>query len=267
MPTSEKLQYRPEIDGLRAIAVLAVIFSHAGFKYFKGGFVGVDMFFVISGYLISSIIIEAKLTETFSLIQFYERRARRILPALFLVMFCCLPFAWFLMMPHQLVDFSKSLIAVVIFLSNFLFWKNGGYFDDEAAIKPLLHTWSLGVEEQFYLLFPLLLSFLWKLGIKKLFTMILITSILSLILSEWLYSNGHTTMNFFLAPSRAWELLIGSMIAFVSLEKPVHARLNQTINNICSLIGLLFIFIRYFSLAKKYPLPVLTHYSQRLELL
>jgi len=143
------MNYRAEIDGLRAIAVIPVILFHAGFEQFSGGFVGVDVFFVISGYLITTIILAEKEKGSFSLANFYERRARRILPALFLVMFACLPFAWFWLLPSDLKDFSQSLIAVVTFSSNILFWQETGYWGVENELKPLLHTWSLAVEEQY----------------------------------------------------------------------------------------------------------------------
>ena len=147
------MKYRAEIDGLRALAVFPVIFFHAGFELFNGGFVGVDVFFVISGYLITTILIEDIENKRFSIVYFYERRARRILPALFLVMLSCIPFAWFWLTPNDLKDFGESLIAVSTFSSNFLFWLESGYFEATAELKPLLHTWSLAVEEQYYIIF------------------------------------------------------------------------------------------------------------------
>ncbi len=140
------MNYRREIDGLRALAVIPVIFFHAGFQAFSGGFVGVDVFFVISGYLITSIILTEKSSGKFTLTKFYERRARRILPALFFIMLVCLPFSWLWLLPSNLNDFSKSLIVVPIFSSNFLFINQGGYFDTAIELKPLIHTWSLAVE-------------------------------------------------------------------------------------------------------------------------
>ena len=145
------MDYRSEIDGLRALAVLPVIFFHAGFEFFSGGFVGVDVFLVISGYLITTIIISEMSENKFSILKFYERRARRILPALFFVMLVSLPFAWFWLTPKDLQDFGQSLIATSTFSSNILFWLESGYFDTAAELKPLLHTWSLAVEEQYYL--------------------------------------------------------------------------------------------------------------------
>ena len=152
-PSHRGLAYRREIDGLRAVAVLPVILFHAGFGAFSGGFVGVDVFFVISGYLITSLIVAEKEAGTFSLIGFYERRARRILPALFLIMLACIPFAWIFLFPSDARQFAQSLVSVSTFSSNLLFSRQSGYFYPDSPNKPLLHTWSLSVEEQYYLLF------------------------------------------------------------------------------------------------------------------
>lgn len=208
------MNYRREIDGLRAVAVLPVILFHAGFSWFSGGFVGVDVFFVISGYLITSILLAEHEAGRFSIVGFYERRARRILPALVLVMACCVPLAWALMLPYQLKDFAQSLVAVATFSSNVLFWRQSGYFDTEAASKPLLHTWSLAVEEQYYLLFPLALALCWRLGRRALVGLLALVTLACLMLAEWGWWN-HPQANFFLTPTRAWELMIGSLIAFV----------------------------------------------------
>ena len=157
------MQYRAEIDGLRAVAIIPVILFHAGFPLFSGGFVGVDIFFVISGYLITTIILTEKEQGKFSLINFYERRARRILPALFFVMLVSLPFAWLWLIPSDMKDFSQSLIGVATFSSNILFWQETGYWGTANELKPLLHTWSLAVEEQYYIIFPLyLMLFPWQ---------------------------------------------------------------------------------------------------------
>lgn len=156
--------YRPEVDGLRSVAVLPVIFFHAGMPLFSGGFVGVDVFFVISGYLITLIISAGVQSGSFSIVDFYERRARRILPALFFVALVCIPFAVFILTPRDLDGFGKSLAAIVVFSSNVLFWREAGYFDTAAELKPMLHTWSLAVEEQFYIFFPLLLMLIWGRG-------------------------------------------------------------------------------------------------------
>ena len=149
--------YRKEIDGLRALAVIPVVFFHAGFESFSGGYIGVDIFLVISGYLITSIILKEQNEGTFSLLNFYERRARRILPALFIVIFFSSAMSYFLMTPSQLIDFAESVIASVLFISNFHFFQEAGYFSIASDLKPLLHTWSLAIEEQFYILYPLIL--------------------------------------------------------------------------------------------------------------
>ena len=201
------------MDGLRAIAVIPVILFHAGINFFEGGFVGVDIFFVISGYLITSLILSEKSKGEFKLSNFYERRARRILPALFAVMLFSIPFSYLLMMPNQLLDFSESILAVTFFSSNILFWTESNYFSAAAELKPLLHTWSLAVEEQFYILFPIFIILTWKIGKQNILRLILIFIVLSLLLSEWVYRFSPTA-NFFLAPTRAWELLIGSVAAF-----------------------------------------------------
>jgi peptidoglycan/LPS O-acetylase OafA/YrhL len=242
------LKYRPEIDGLRALAVVPVILFHAGYVLFSGGFVGVDVFFVISGYLITTILIEDMDNNRFSFLSFYERRARRILPALFFVMLVCIPFAWMWMLPIQLEDFSQSLLAVSIFASNILFWRESGYFDAIAEEKPLLHTWSLAVEEQYYVLFPIFLFLAWRFGKDRVFWLIVIFTAISLALSEFGWRN-HPIANFYLAPARAWELLAGSIAAFV-----VHKRGVQS-NNTLSLFGLAAIVFSIFAYDETIPFP------------
>lgn len=244
------MKYRPEIDGLRALAVVPVILFHAGFVLFSGGFVGVDVFFVISGYLITTILIEDIENNRFSIINFYERRARRILPALFFVMLLCIPIAWIWMIPSQMENFSQSLVAVSIFGSNILFWLTSGYFASAAEEKPLLHTWSLAVEEQYYVLFPLFLIFAWRFGRNKVFWMITILAALSLILSE-LGWRKDPDANFYLAPTRAWELFAGSIAAFLVQKHGVKS------NNIYSLIGLAAIFFAIFFYDEYTPFPSL----------
>lgn len=212
------MQYRREIDGLRAVAVLPVILFHAGFDVFGGGYVGVDVFFVISGYLITSILVAELEKGDFSIARFYERRARRILPALFVVMFACLPFAYMLMLPSQLRDFAQSVVAVVFFSSNVLFWLEDGYFAAAAELKPLLHTWSLAVEEQYYLLFPVFLLLAWRFGRQRVFWFLIAVAAVSFLLAEWGWRNAPSA-NFYLAPARAWELLAGSACAFLTVGR------------------------------------------------
>ncbi|USG61311.1 acyltransferase [Sneathiella marina] len=242
------MKYRAEIDGLRALAVIPVILFHAGFKLFSGGFVGVDVFFVISGYLITTILIDDIENNRFSIVNFYERRARRILPALFFVMLCCLPFAWMWMLPNQMKDFSKSLIAVSLFVSNIQFWRESGYFDTAAEEKPLLHTWSLAVEEQYYVLFPIFLFLAWKFGKKSVFWMIVAFAAISLVLSEWGWRN-YATANFYLAPTRVWELFAGSIAAFIVQSRGVRK------NNILSLLGLSAVVFSIFVFDESTPFP------------
>lgn len=213
------LNYRPEIDGLRAVAVVSVVLFHAGLPVFAGGFVGVDIFFVISGYLITGIIMAEVAEGRFSILRFYERRIRRIMPALMLVLLACLPFAWAWMRSDQLTDFSRSLVAVVFFASNILFWRDSGYFDTDTAEKPLLHTWSLAVEEQFYLFFPLIVLVLWRLAPRRLFPLTVAGLLVSLALSEWA-SRAMPDANFYLLPTRAWELLAGSLCAIWLAKGP-----------------------------------------------
>ena len=242
------MQYRAEIDGLRALAVLPVILFHAGFEWFSGGFVGVDVFFVISGYLITTIIISEMAEGKFSIVNFYERRARRILPALFFVMLVCIPFAWMWMLPNQMKDFSQSLVAVSLFASNILFWLESGYFEAAAEEKPLLHTWSLAVEEQYYVLFPIFLILAWRFGKNRVFWMIVVMAAISLLLSEWGWRNN-ATANFYLAPARAWELFAGSIAAFIVQKQGVQK------NNLLATLGLAAIIFSIFFYDETTPFP------------
>ena len=242
------LKYRAEIDGLRALAVVPVILFHAGFEIFSGGFVGVDVFFVISGYLITTILIEDIENNRFSLVNFYERRARRILPSLFFVMFACMPFAWLWMLPSQLKAFSQSIVAVSLFGSNILFDNESGYFDASVEEKPLLHTWSLAVEEQYYLVFPIFLFLAWRFGKNKVFYSIILLAAISLSLSELGWGNK-TIANFYLTPSRLWELFAGSITAFIIQKRGVRS------NNTMSLAGLAAILFAIFTYDKNTPFP------------
>lgn len=229
------MRYRPEIDGLRAVAVIPVILFHAGFHIFKGGFVGVDIFFVISGYLITSIILAELKAGHFSIVGFYERRARRILPALFVVMAACLPAAWLWLLPQDMKNFSQSLVAVTGFFSNAFFWRTSGYFDADAALKPLLHTWSLAVEEQYYLFFPVLLLLMWRLGQRTIVAFLSVALGASLGLAQW---GTHWTPDaaFYLLPMRGWELLVGSFVAF-HLSGDARPAPREPVNQAVSAIG------------------------------
>lgn len=244
------MKYRPEIDGLRALAVLPVILFHAGVQFFSGGFVGVDVFFVISGYLITSIILREKEAGTFSLASFYERRMRRILPALFFIMLCCLPFAWMLMMPAQLKSFAKSLYTVVFFASNIQFMDEVDYFADLSEDKPLLHTWSLAVEEQYYILFPLFIMMFWRFGKQRLMQLTTLGLVASLLLSEYGWRH-EPVFNFYLVITRAWEILFGALCGFYLLKREPKS------DQAYSLIGLGMLVLSIILYDKSTPFPSL----------
>ena len=228
--------------------MVPVILFHAGVALFPGGFVGVDVFFVISGYLITTILIDELEQGRYSIINFYERRARRILPALFFVMLATLPFAWAWMLPSQMKDFAQSLWAVSLFGSNVLFWKTSGYFAAAADEKPFLHTWSLAVEEQYYVLFPIFLFLAWRFGRNRVFWMVAILAGISLLMSEWGWRN-EPKANFFLFPTRAWELFAGSIAAFVIKSYGIRS------NQILSGVGLLAILYSIFFYTEATPFP------------
>ena len=218
-----KKNYRPEIDGLRAFAVLGVILYHAnitfsGIQPFKGGFIGVDIFFVISGYLITSIILnELTTTGSFSFKYFYERRIRRIIPVLLFVMISSIPFAWMYLMPENLIDYSYSQLSSLGFGSNFYFWDIGQkYGAMNGLLKPFLHTWSLSVEEQFYIFFPLTLLIVLKYCRKYLIQVLIFNFIFSLILAEWT-SRNYPSISFYFIHTRVWELMAGSILAYLEI--------------------------------------------------
>lgn len=242
------MKYRPEIDGLRSIAVMPVILFHGGLDLFSGGFVGVDVFFVISGYLITTIVLSELEDGRFSLLNFYSRRARRILPALFFVVACTFPFAWVLMLPTEFKDFAQSIAAVSIFSSNFLFWIESGYFAAAAELKPLLHTWSLAVEEQYYIFFPLLLMLFWRRNAKATTLLLFAIFLASLFISELLWRSAPDA-NFYLLPSRIWELMVGSFCAIFTLKR------GPQCSHPLSIIGLLLILVSIFVYDSETPFP------------
>ena len=248
------LSYRPEIDGLRTVAVMPVILFHAGIETFSGGFVGVDVFFVISGYLITAILAREIEAGDFSILRFYERRARRILPALFLVMLVSLPFAWMWMFPAAFKDFGQSLAATGLFVSNVLFWRESGYFDTAAELKPFLHTWSLAVEEQYYILFPPALWAVWRLtGRRGVVIGLVLVALASLAMAEWA-STRYRSAGFYLLPTRAWELLAGSLLA---LWLGRNAAPRGLLAQIGGLAGLALIVWAILFLDKSTPFPSL----------
>lgn len=217
------MKYRPEIDGLRAIAVLSVLVYHAKFvlasgTLVSGGFLGVDIFFVISGFLITKILLQSIRAGEFSYLDFYERRARRILPALFVVMLASAPVAWQLMLPDQLIEYAHSILGALLFSSNFVFLAQDSYTAEPSALKPFLHTWSLGIEEQFYIVLPIVLLLIVRRFKASSTLIITIIALLSSLLFAQLIAKLYPDANFFLLSSRAWELLAGSVVAFVELD-------------------------------------------------
>lgn len=253
-----KLKYRPEIDGLRAIAVVPVILFHAGFDTFNGGYTGVDVFFVISGFLITSIIYSELQQGKFSLTNFYERRARRILPLMFCVLLVSLPFAWYSLFTVDMIDFFESLIAIPLFSSNFLFAAESNYFDTSVDLKPLLHTWSLAVEEQYYILFPLTMMALFFLRIQnRLIHLIIALCLLSFSLAVW-GAVTYPEYNFYLLPSRAWELALGAIIAVILRDKGkevLSISKNIWLNELPGLVGLLMIISGVLIIKEDTPFP------------
>ncbi|MGE4266207.1 MAG: acyltransferase family protein [Deferribacterales bacterium] len=243
------MQYRKDVDGLRAVAVLPVILYHAGISAFSGGYVGVDIFFVISGYLITGIISAEMAEGTFTVSNFYVRRIKRIFPALYFMMLVTIILSGFLLLPEHFRNFGKSVAATVFFSSNFFFWKQSGYFDSAAETKPLLHTWSLGVEEQFYIIFPLFLLWLYKkrnnikLAVAAVF-------IFSLTLSIFL-TYRKPEMSFYLLPTRAWELMLGAMLSLGVFRRAE----SRALNDILSVTGtaMIALSVAWFDAATPFP--------------
>ncbi|MSP95310.1 MAG: acyltransferase [Alphaproteobacteria bacterium] len=212
LPAGVKSPYRPDIDGLRAFAVVAVVFYHFNPSRFTGGFIGVDVFFVISGFLITGILTADIDKHRFSILKFYERPARRIFPALFFVIALTAIAAWFVLLPHDLYEFWRGVLATSFFVSNLLFASDYGYFVGSAARNPLLHTWSLAVEEQFYVAFPLLLWWITHYFPRHRIRLIWTVAVASFLYSAYLVRVEQSAA-FYLAPSRAWELALGSLLA------------------------------------------------------
>ncbi|MFT5117312.1 MAG: peptidoglycan/LPS O-acetylase OafA/YrhL [Kiritimatiellia bacterium] len=248
--------YRPEIDGLRAIAVLPVMLFHAGIGPFSGGYIGVDIFFVISGFLITNIIYRDVSEGKFTFSGFYERRARRILPTLYFVLFVSILAAWFVLIPVDFIDFSRNLIGSVTFSSNITLWLQQDYFDQAAELKPLLHTWSLAIEEQYYLFFPILLIVLYRYAKNRIFLVIFSIMLLSLCLSHWgAYNKPSST--YYLLPTRAWELLVGSIIALLHYQdnwSHVQHKINKYAN-LLSIMGLVLVVLPMVTYDEHTPFP------------
>ena len=257
------MKYRTEIDGLRAIAILSVVLFHAGFSFAKGGFIGVDIFFVISGFLMTSIILNEKTEGNFTLKKFYERRVRRILPMLFFTLIVSSVAAFYYLEEKDLMFFTRSSVTSIFAISNIFYSKNtGGYFDTSTDLIPLIHTWTLGVEEQFYIILPLIFIFLWKIGKNKLFVLISYLVLISFFLNFVFANKIH---NFYLLHTRFWELGIGSLIAFIkrgnftdfSISFGFNSKLNKInitklfIDNLISAIALICVLLSVHFLHEK----------------
>ncbi|MGY2223635.1 acyltransferase family protein [Pseudomonas gingeri] len=243
------LAYRKDIDGLRAVAVIAVVLFHFDVPGFTGGFVGVDVFFVISGYLITSIIWRERQDGRFSLVEFWSRRARRILPALFVMMLASLVAGWFLLAPKDYDELGRSVHYQVIFTSNLLFARQDGYFETASDLKPLLHTWSLSIEEQFYVIFPLLLMLLssrlkyWRMGLFLLLLM-------SFAMSQWTLGLSPQKA-FYLLPMRAWELLAGVVLAVMPVGQRISLIKAQAVSAFS--LGLILLAVFAYDSGTSFP--------------
>lgn len=253
MSSQKNIKYRADIDGLRALAILSVVFYHAYPSLLKGGFVGVDVFFVISGFLISSIIIENIDSGKFSLLDFYSRRVKRIFPALLAVLVFCIVFGWFALLDFEYKQLGKHIVAAVGFFSNLVYWKEAGYFDVSAETKPLLHLWSLGIEEQFYIFWPLLLWVSSRLKLKRL------TLCSLLIFFSFFHSIDRLHVDpieaFYSPLPRVWELLAGALIASLFYEKSVVIVQSRNKKDLLSFIGLGLILLSITVISNEKPFP------------
>ncbi len=235
------MKYRRDIDGLRAIAVLPVMLFHAHAPFFSGGYVGVDIFFVISGYLITTIIATELEQGTFSSLRFYERRARRILPALLLMVVFALAISAVVLNPNQLQVLGERALAVMFFVSNMHLAMNDDYFDDAAETNPFLHTWSLAIEEQYYILFPILMMVIWRTRKQWALPVVLLISVASILLAEWM-SRTTPSVSFYLLPTRTWELGAGAVVALAELRYGKAPR-DKLAARVLPALGLLMIAV------------------------
>ncbi|WP_320200364.1 acyltransferase family protein [Agrobacterium sp. rho-13.3] len=235
------MEYRREIDGLRALAVVPVVLFHAHFTFLPGGFAGVDVFFVISGFLITSIFCRDPRWPSVDLISFYERRMRRVAPALLFIIAAILPIAWLWMLPQELNNFGKSIYSVILFFSNFLFWQETGYFSPANELKPLLHTWSLALEEQFYIIFPILLLLTRRWKRPNQIGSLIFLSVLSLLLTQ-IVPLYDPVANFYLLPTRFWEIGAGCTLALLQLDRKPSW---QCFGGLAAILGLCLIIGSY----------------------
>ena len=244
--------YRADIDGLRAIAVLLVVIHHAFPAFLHGGFIGVDLFFVISGYLISTIIFQNLQQNSFSFLDFYKRRVKRIFPALILVLIASFVYGWFTLLPADYKQLGKHMAAGAAFVSNFAFWNESGYFDGGSKLKPLLHLWSLGVEEQYYIFWPLIVLLVWKRKLNLL-AVCLVLFVLSFAVNMWTVKSNSVAA-FYSPLSRFWELLIGSVLAYTTLHAKKIVK-SVAHNNTTAWVGalLLAIGVYFINPERRFP--------------
>ncbi|WP_181885399.1 acyltransferase family protein [Trinickia dinghuensis] len=245
--------HRADIDGLRAVAVLSVIAYHAFPTMLSGGFVGVDIFFVISGYLIGGILLRGLKAETFSFIDFYVRRVRRIFPALILVLVFCLALGWKLMLADEYRSLAEQAGSGAGFSANILLWMQTGYFDAKAIQKPLLHLWSLGIEEQFYIAWPLIL-FIAHRAKLNVFLITALLAVASFVLNLQLL-HDFPAATFYLPHTRIWELLIGCLLAYTEINHPTWINQGSTVTNLKALIGFGLIIFSATKLTNLEPFP------------
>jgi peptidoglycan/LPS O-acetylase OafA/YrhL len=240
------MSYRPDIDGLRAIAVVVVVLYHAFPNLLPGGFVGVDIFFIISGYLISSVLFQSIHSNSFSIFDFYSRRIRRIFPALSLVLLATGVFGWFALRADEFAQLGKHIAAGAGFVSNLVLWGESGYFDAAAESKPLLHLWSLGIEEQFYFFFPLVLWAAWKLK-QNLLVVTAVIATGSFIWNLYQYSRD-TTALFYSPQTRFWELMIGAILAYITVSPtPLKKLVSDRFSSLRAQVGVVFVVLAVVS--------------------
>jgi peptidoglycan/LPS O-acetylase OafA/YrhL len=243
------LKYRPDIDGLRAVAVLSVLAYHTGIKGASGGYVGVDVFFVISGYLISFIVFSEIAASRFSIIAFYERRIRRIFPALFGMLIVFSALVTIFLLPNELVDYAKSMLAATAFVSNFYFWQHSRYFDLQ-TINPLLHTWSLAIEEQFYITFPLFLLLIRRFFPQRLRISVVVLFFISLLVSIFVVLHNRSTA-YYMPYTRAWELLLGTILSLRMFPR-LGAAWQRNLSTLAG-IGMIAIAVNFYTLVTLFP--------------
>ncbi|EKD36535.1 MAG: acyltransferase 3 [uncultured bacterium] len=267
-------KYRPDIDGLRAVAVLAVVCFHAFPKVFAGGFIGVDIFFIISGFLISGILLTSLKRDTFSFKEFYTRRILRIFPALIVVLTACYFIGWVVLLPEEFQQLGKHMVGGAGSISNLFFWQEAGYFDNSAETKPLLHLWSLGVEEQFYIVWPCLLLLAWK---RRINALKMAGCIIAISFAVNIYTVQTDAVQSFYSPiMRFWELLLGGLLAYfqqhmIHVEQRIRQGIDRllsrftarrlpvvnpiTLQNSLSVLGIFFIVFAILFIDKKMLFP------------